>query len=88
MSCFLSLALDCGLGGLEAYLGVSSIAERFVHRSPAAAESNRLFPADVVLVAVDVSELKLAQVAGNKIRPVRFGHDFDGHAGPSREVSV
>src|SRR5262249_35377198 len=79
--------LHRGLSGLEADLGVSSIAERFVHRPSTAAESDRLFPAGVVLVAVDVSELKLAQVPGNKIRPVRFWHDFYRPAGPPRELS-
>ena len=65
---------------------MGAVAERLGDRPAATTERDDWLAADVVLVAVDVSELKLAQVAGNKIRPVRFGHDFDGHAGPSREV--
>jgi hypothetical protein len=78
---FLSLFLDGSFSGLEADPGMRAVTERFVPRRAASAESDSLFAADVVLVAVDVSDLKLAQVAGHDIGTVRFDQDIDGHGG-------
>src|SRR5437016_2381832 len=52
--------LHRSLSGLKTDLGMLSVTERLIHRRAAAAQSDGLLAADVVLIAIGVLELELA----------------------------
>src|SRR5262249_20163713 len=75
----LAFLLDCRLSRQEADLGMCPIAEGFVRGCAAAAQRNRLFPAEIDFVPLRISNFKLAQVSADHIRPGFFDQDVHWH---------
>src|SRR5437868_505092 len=70
-------ALDCGFSGLEADLGMCAVAEGFVDAAAAAAQRNTGLAGEVVVVAVSIHELELAEVAFHAEGAVALCGDLD-----------
>ena len=69
-----------GFSGLEADLGMCAVAEGFVDAAAAAAQRNTGLAGEVVVVAVSIHELELAEVAFHAEGAVALCGDLDiGH---------
>jgi hypothetical protein len=84
----LSLSFHCSFSGQEADLGVGPVTERFIRGCAAAAQRDRLSPADVYFFAISISDFQLAQVSADNVRAGLFDQNIDCHLVPPGKFHV